>query len=75
VPENVQNNPYMYAGRFVSPRGFDLMPDVRKQSAVLIAYLPEQGIAAPLNKFNPRMSRKNTVLRVITPVKTMPGNL
>ncbi|HMJ89790.1 MAG TPA: hypothetical protein VK530_08235 [Candidatus Acidoferrum sp.] len=71
VPDQTQaqQQPFMYSGRFVSPRGFDLMSDVRRESAVLIAYLPDQTFAAPLNKFNPRMSRKNSVVRVITPVK------
>jgi hypothetical protein len=64
-----QYSPYSYSGRFVSPRGFDLMRDVRQGSAVLIAHAADQGFANPLNKFNARLSRKHSVLRVIAPVQ------
>ncbi len=61
--------PYGYQYRFVSPRGFDLSADVRRGDAVLIAYAPEHGAIAALNKFSPRRSKRDSVFRVIGEVK------
>lgn len=60
-----QDQPYGYQHRFTPPKGFDLSEDVRRGAAVLIAFAPNKTVAAPINKFTPRMSKKDSVLRVI----------
>jgi hypothetical protein len=66
---NARNRGHYDDSPFISPRGFDLSDDVSAGAAVLIAHLRDATMAAPLNKFSPRMSRKSSVLRVITPVQ------
>ncbi len=65
APAGLDQTPYGYAYRFVPWRGFDLAPDMRRGDAVLIALAPGHSAVAPLNKFSPRHSRKDTVFRVV----------
>jgi len=56
-----QNN---YYSRFVTSPGFDLTPLMRRGDAILLAWMPDETIVPMLNKFSPRYSRKDTILRV-----------
>lgn len=58
-------NYYPYQGNFVTSPGFDLSPQIQRGDAVLLAWLPDQTLVAPLNKFTPRHSKKDTLLRVV----------
>ena len=58
-------NYYPYQGNFVTSPGFDLSPQIQRGDAVLLAWLPGQTLVAPLNKFTPRHSNKDTLLRVV----------
>jgi hypothetical protein len=57
-----------YWNRFVTPPGFDLTGLMKRGDAVLMAWMPEETLVPPINKFSPRYSKKNTVLRVVVPV-------
>jgi hypothetical protein len=57
-------NPNMYYTRFVTPPGFDLTPQMQRGDAILLAWMPGETIVPTLNKFSPRYSRKDTMLRV-----------
>ena len=65
-----QNN---YWSRFITPPGFDLTPLMQRGDAILLAWLPGETLAPPLNQFSPRYSRKDTVLRVVVPVEDVQG--
>ncbi len=54
---------------FVAPRGFDLGANAERGDAILLAWMPDESLIAPLNKFSPRRSHKYTVLRAIAPVQ------
>jgi hypothetical protein len=57
-----------YWNRFVTPPGFDLSPLINRGEAILLAWMPGELIVPPLNKFTPRYSKKDTVLRINVPV-------
>ena len=59
-----QNNGYDQ-GNFVTAPGFDLSPQIRRGDAVLLAWLPDQTLVTPLNKFSPFHSKKDTLLRFV----------
>ena len=59
-----ENNSY---GTFGTPAYFDLAPQLERGDAVLLAYLPNQSLVPPLNKFTPLYSGKNTLLRIVLP--------
>jgi hypothetical protein len=61
-------NQYSYYSRFVTAPGFDLTPLMQRGDAVLLAWMPGETIVPTLNKFSPRYSRKDTVLRVVVPL-------
>lgn len=65
-PQQYQYQPY--AG-VVASRDFDLGPNLQRGDLVLLAWLPGETLLAPLNKFNPRRSHRDTVLRVVVPGK------
>ena len=58
-----------YWSRFVSPAGFDLTPLMQRGDAVLLAWMPGETVVPTLNKFEPRYSKKDTVLRVVVPIE------
>ncbi len=62
-----QNN-YTYYSRFISPPGFDLTELMQRGDAILIAWLPGETLTPKLNRFNPRYSRTDTILRVTVPL-------
>jgi hypothetical protein len=62
-------NPYGQAGAFLTPPGLDLSPLVERGDAVLLAWAPDYALVKPLNKFSPRRSHRDTLLRVAAPVK------
>jgi hypothetical protein len=63
-----QWNQNQYWSRFVTPPGFDLTPLMQRGDAVLLAWLPGETVVPTLNKFEPRYSKKDTVLRLAVPV-------
>ena len=65
-------NPNLYFSRFVTPPGFDLTPLMQRGDAILLAWMPGETIVPTLNKFSPRYSRKDTVLRVAVPISKQP---
>jgi len=65
---NQQYNNYNYYNRFVSPPGFDFTGVMQRGDAVLVAWMPGDTLVPTLNKFNPRYSKKDTVLRVAVPL-------
>ena len=67
--QNQQWSQNQYWSRFVTPPGFDLTPLMQRGDAVLLAWLPDETVVPTLNKFTPRYSKKNTVLRVAVPVE------
>ncbi len=62
-------NQNQYWSRFVTPPGFDLTPLMQRGDAILLAWMPGETVVPTLNKFNPRYSRKDTVLRVVVPLE------
>jgi hypothetical protein len=58
-----------YWSRFVTSPGFDLTSLMQRGDAILVAWMPEDTIVPTINKFSPRYSKKNTVLRVVVPVQ------
>jgi hypothetical protein len=63
---NQWNNPYW--SRFVVPPNFDLTSTMRGGDAILFAWMPGETLVPTINRFTPRYSRKDTVLRVAVPV-------
>jgi hypothetical protein len=59
---------YTYWSRFATSPGFDLSPLIQRGDAVLLAWMPGDTLVPPLNKFSPRYSNKDTVLRLAVPV-------
>jgi hypothetical protein len=58
-----------YWSRFVTSPGFDLTSLMQRGDAILVAWMPDDTIVPTINKFSPRYSKKNTVLRVVVPVQ------
>ena len=63
-----QFQPYQQTG-VVASRDFDLAACTARGDAVLLAWLPGETLVAPLNRFTPRRSHRDTMLRVIVPAK------
>ena len=55
--------------RWTAPPGFDLSPLVARGDAVLLAWVPDFLLSKPMNRFSPRRSHRDTLLRVAVPVK------
>ena len=51
--------------------GFDLGPSDDRGDAILLAWMPEASLLAPMNQFSPRRSHKWTLLRVIAPAQSV----
>lgn len=67
--------PYLRPGQqyghnqFVAPAGMDLTPLVDRGYAVLLAWVEDYSATKAINKFNPRRTHKDTLLRVATIIK------
>jgi hypothetical protein len=59
---------YTYWNRFATPPGFDLTPLMQRGDAILLAWVPGETIVPTLNKFSPRYSKKDTILRIAVPM-------
>jgi hypothetical protein len=55
---------------FANTSSFDLSPVIQRGDAVLLAWLPGQGVAPSLNQFVPRYTRKDALLRVLVHVSS-----
>jgi hypothetical protein len=55
--------------QFVAPAGMDLSPLVDRGYAVLLAWVEDYSATKAINKFSPRRSHKDTLLRVATTIK------
>jgi len=68
-------NPYQNynEGQFVASPRFDLAPMVERGDAVLLAWDAGNTPAGPMNKFPPRRSNRNTLLRLVVPAATTPN--
>jgi hypothetical protein len=62
-------NQYGYNQRFITPPGLDLAPLVERGDAVLLAWAENYAPAQGLNRFSPRRSDRDTLLRVAVPIK------
>ena len=49
---------------FATPPGFDLGPLVKRGDAILLAWAPGQSLTQPLNRFTPRRSHRDTLIRI-----------
>jgi hypothetical protein len=66
----VEAQPYPnYRSGFLTLPGFDLGADAARGDALLLAWMPDQSLIAPLNKFSPRFSHTYTMLRLAVPMK------
>jgi len=59
---------------FLTPQGMDLSPLLERGDAVLLAWAPDYSLVKPMNRFNARRTRRDTLLRVAVEVK-MPNAL
>jgi hypothetical protein len=64
-PEGNQYQQYNAYNRFVTSPGFDLSPLMYRGDAILLAWMPGETLVPTINKFSPRYSRKDTVLRIL----------
>src|SRR6185503_18255575 len=64
-PEGNQYQQYNAYNRFVTSPGFDLSPLMYRGDAILLARMPGETLVPTINKFSPRYSRKDTVLRIL----------
>jgi len=55
--------------RFVAPAGLDLVPLLERGDAVLLAWAPNWTPVKPMNRFSPRRSHRDTLLRVAVPLE------
>lgn len=55
--------------QFLAPSGMDLSPLVDRGYAVLLAWVDDFSPVKPMNKFSPRRSHRDTLLRVATVIK------
>ena len=60
--------PNQYA-TFRVPPGLDLTPLAERGDAVLLAWVPDYSVVPPLNRFSPRRTHRDTLLRVAVPTK------
>lgn len=54
---------------FISPPGLDLSPQVKRGDAVVFAWLPEHTFNGDINQFKPLRFKRDTLLRLVIPVK------
>jgi hypothetical protein len=54
---------------FLAPKGMDLSPLVERGDAVLLAWVADYSLVKPMNRFNARRSRRDTLLRVAVEIK------
>ncbi len=54
--------------RCVAPAGLDLVPLLQRGDAVLLAWVPDWAPVKPMNRFSPRRSHRDTLLRVAVPL-------
>lgn len=66
--EDQQNNYW----NFVATPGVDLTDLTERGDAVLLAWAPGYAPVPPLNRFSPRRSRRDTLLRLAFPLKKSP---
>jgi hypothetical protein len=64
-----QTTQHGYYQRFITPPGLDLAPLVERGDAVLLAWAENYAPAKGLNRFSPRRSDRDTLLRVAVPIK------
>ena len=68
APQRQQTDQFQpYNSNISTFRDFDLADCAGRGDAVLLAWLPGESLVAPLNRFTPRRSHRDTVLRVIVP--------
>ncbi len=56
---------------FITPAGYDLSEIVERGEAVVLAWDAGHSLTAPINRFNPPRTQRNTLLRLAVPVKTL----
>jgi hypothetical protein len=66
-PAVTPQNPQSWNSTFASLRGMDLTPNVLRGDTILLAWMPDDLLVAPMNQFTPKRSHKQTLLRVILP--------
>ena len=69
-PEAASQNAYSF---FSAPAYFDLSAQVERGDAVLLAALPGQSLTTPINQFNPRFAKRDTLLRLVIPAASFRG--
>ncbi len=52
---------------FITPPRFDLSPLLRRGDAVLLAWVPNHSPVSPINRFSPRRTHRDTLLRIAAP--------
>ncbi|MDB6036624.1 MAG: hypothetical protein JWM99_465 [Verrucomicrobiales bacterium] len=57
--------------RFVSPPGLDISASLDKGDAILFAFDPGHAYAKPINQFTPKRVRRDSLLRLVIPVKQL----
>jgi len=57
---------------FVSPNGLDLSKLAEQGSVILLAWDAGHSLTKPLNKFTPRRSHSDTLLRLVVPKEILP---
>lgn len=55
--------------QFMAPAGLDLSPLLERGHAVFLAWVEDFSATKPINKFDPRGSHKDTLLRIATLIK------
>ncbi|MEO7677030.1 MAG: hypothetical protein ABIV39_09735, partial [Verrucomicrobiota bacterium] len=58
---------------FVSPNGFDLTKLAEQGSVILLAWDADHSLTKPINKFSPRRSHRDTLLRLVVPKEISPA--
>lgn len=59
-------------GSYVWPAGFDLAPILRRGDRVVLAWMPDTTLTAPLNQFETLRTRKGTLLRLVVSAVPQP---
>jgi hypothetical protein len=61
-------SPQDYQPTFTATRGLDLTPNAARGDAILLAWLPDRLLLAPMNRFTPKRSHQQTLLRLVRPL-------
>ena len=56
---------------FLTPAGYDLSELIERGDAVVLAWDAGHSLTAPINRFNPPRTQRNTLLRLAVPVKSL----